>query len=541
LRYLFGDYTLDADRRELCRAGQPVHVEPQVFDLLLYVIRNRDRVVTRDDLIAGVWGGRIVAESTLGNRINAARHAIGDSGERQQFIRTIARRGIMFVGDVREEDGAGSFRASEAGASTSAAPAPASNPDAAATRDRAALPLPDKPSIAVLPFANLSDDPQQEYFCDGMAEEITTAISRCGWLFVIARNSSFTYKGKAVDVRQVGRELGVRYVLEGSVRRAGERVRLAAQLIEAATGAQLWADRFDGEMRDVFELQDRITENVVGAIEPRLQRAEIERLRQKPAASLDAYDFYLRALQQEYLCTEESLDEAIRCLRRAAEIDPSYAPAMALAAYCYAIRAFQAWAKDYDAEAAEAVRLANRAVELAPDDQNVLWMAAYPIWFLGKDPLRAQELFGRSLAINPNSPMALTMSCWLELPMGNFGKARENVERARRLSPRDPREWLMSTTVALTNLWERKFADCLAWCDKAVTQNSRSLPALRTKIVALVNLGRREEAVKVVQTILSVDPTFTIASWQKRNPSAHHMSERFKFMVDAYRAAGVPE
>jgi TolB-like protein len=223
LRYLFGDYTLDADRRELCRAGQPVHVEPQVFDLLLYVIRNRDRVVTRDDLMAGVWGGRIVAESTLGNRINAARHAIGDSGERQQFIRTIARRGIMFVGDVREEDGAGSTRG-RSGRLTMA-PAPASK-----TRPSPTVALPDKPSIAVLPFANLSDDPQQEYFADGMAEEIITALSRCGWLFVIARNSSFHLQGQGVDVRQVGRELGVRYVLEGSVRRAGERLRFTAQL-----------------------------------------------------------------------------------------------------------------------------------------------------------------------------------------------------------------------------------------------------------------------------------------------------------------------
>src|SRR5262245_452964 len=307
--------------------------------------------------MAAVWDGRIVSESALTTRINAARTAVGDSGETQRLIKTLPRKGLRFVGDVREG------KRSE--------PVPAAKTSDAASP----LPLPDRPSIAVLPFANMSGDPEQEYFADGMAEEVITALSRCAWLFVIARNSSFTYKGKAVDVRQVGRELGVRYVLEGSVRRAGNRLRFLGQLVDATSGAHIWADRFDGELTDVFALQDRFTESIVAAIEPKLQLAEIERLKHKPAVSLHAYDLLLRAQQLEYEFTAESLTAAIRCTEQALAIDQNYAPAMALAAYCYSERAVQGWTADATAEAAEGMRLAARAVELGQDDGNVLWMA----------------------------------------------------------------------------------------------------------------------------------------------------------------------
>ena len=215
---------------------------------------------------------------------------------------------------------------------------------------RPVLALPDKPSIAVLPFNNMSGDPEQDYFADGMAEDILTALSRCNWLFVIARNSSFTYKGRSVDIRQIGRELGVRYVLEGSVRRGGDRLRITGQLIEATSGSHVWADRFDGELSDVFGLQDRITESVVGAIEPMLQLAEIKRLKHKATANLDAYDLLLRAQQLEYEFTDASLAEALQCLKQALAIDPSYAPAMALAAYCHTERSYQGWAKEPKAD-----------------------------------------------------------------------------------------------------------------------------------------------------------------------------------------------
>ena len=273
MRYLFEEYAFDTDRRELHRGSEVVSVAPQVFDLLDYLIRNRERVVSKDDLINAIWNGRIVSDAALTTRLNAARNAIGDSGEEQRLIKTLPRKGFRFVGTVREE----AQRPESAAITDSQVEAP--NP---------ILTLPDKPSIAVLPFTNLSSDPEQEYFADGMVEDIITALSRFRSLFVIARNSSFTYKGKAVDVRQVGRELGVRYVLEGSVRKAGGQVRVAGQLVDATTGTHLWADRFDGAAEDIFDLQDQVTVSVVGAISPQLEPAEIDRARRKPPESLEA-------------------------------------------------------------------------------------------------------------------------------------------------------------------------------------------------------------------------------------------------------------
>ena len=371
--YLFEDFVLDSDRRELRRGGRLIPVEPQVFDLLEYLIRNRERVVSKDDLVASVWHGRIVSESALSTRINALRVAIGDSGDEQRLVKTLPRKGIRFVGAVLEEQ----------------KPRAATAPDTGT--EQPPLTLPDKPSIAVLPFINMDRDPEQEYFADGVAEEIITALSRCNWLFVIARNSSFTYKGKAVDIRQVGRELGVRYVLEGSVRRSGNRLRFISQLIDAKTGAHIWADRFEGEMSDVFDLQDRITESVVAVIEPNIQRAEIERLKRKPASNLDAYDLMLRAQQLEYEFTEQSLTQAIRYLEQALALDSDYAAAMALAANCYGERAFQGWTRDAAAETTKGLHLATRALELGRDDSNVLWMVAHATLRLAMDRERASS------------------------------------------------------------------------------------------------------------------------------------------------------
>ena len=244
LRYLFEEYAFDTDRRELHRGADVVSVAPQVFDLLDYLIRNRERVVSKDDLINAIWNGRIVSDAALTTRLNAARSAIGDSGEEQRLIKTLPRKGFRFVGPVREAQG----------------PAGAAAADNPVEPPKPALALPDKPSIAMLPFANLSSDPEQEYFADGMVEDIITALSRFKSLFVIARNSSFTYKGRAVDVKQVGRELGVRYVLEGSVRKAADECASQGSSIDAATGAHLWADRFDGSLGDIFDLQDQVSE-----------------------------------------------------------------------------------------------------------------------------------------------------------------------------------------------------------------------------------------------------------------------------------------
>ena len=297
------------------------------------------------------------------------------------------------------------------------------------------LPLPDKPSIAVLPFENLSGDREQEYFADGIVEEIITALSRFRGLFVIARNSSFAYKGRAVDVKQVGRELGVRYILEGSVRKAGNRVRITGQLIDTATGAHLWADRFDGGLEDIFDLQDQVTASVVGAIAPKLEQAEIERTKRKPTANLDAYDYYLRGVAGVHEWTEESTAEAILNFRRAIELDPHFAAAYGMAARCYVLRKSGGWMTDH--ELPEAARLAQRAAELGKDDAVALGTAGLALSFFIGNHEDGKALTDRAISLNPNLAWAWLWSGWVRVWLGETEAAIERVGHALRLSPND--------------------------------------------------------------------------------------------------------
>jgi len=521
LLYFFEGYSLDPQRRELRRGSDLISLEPQVFDLLEFLIRNRTRVVSKDDVLAAVWNGRSVSESALTSRMNTARKAIGDNGEAQRLVRTLRGKGFRFIGAVREEEPE----------CTAAAIEPA--------HPRPAFALPDQPSIAVLSFANIGGDPEQEYFADGMAEEITTALSRCKWLFVIARNSAFTYKGKAVDVRQIGQELGVRYVLEGSVRRAGGRLRFTGQLVDATSGRHIWADRFEGDMSNVFDLQDRFTESVVAAIEPRLQLAEIERLKHKSPVNLDAYDLLLQAQQLEYAFTEESLAAALGCLKKAVAIDPSFAPALALAAYCYAERDIQGWAQDPEAEASEGLRLASLALDLGKDDSNVLWMGAYTIRRFARDMQRAKELAHRSLALNPNSAIALAIAGWMEVMTANPGKGLELLRRAQRLSPRDPRGWFMAAASALAHLAEGRFDDAASSARAAVDQNPRFAQGLRLLAASLAKLGHRERAAEVVQQLLEMEPQLTLTKLHAR---MRGIDQRvWNYWAEGLRLAGLPD
>jgi TolB-like protein len=300
LRYQFEDFCLDAELRELRRGRDVVALEPQVFDLLEYLIRNRERVVSKDDLIAVVWNGRIVSESALTTRINAARSAIDDSGQQQRLIRTLPRKGIRFIGNVREH----SVSPATQGASTATTP-----------------PLPDAPSIAVLPFTNMSGNPEREHFADGITEDIITALSRFRSLFVIARSSTFTYKYIVVEVKQVARELGVRYVLEGSVRTAGGRVRITAQLIDAETGGHVWAERYDRPIQEIFAIQDEITDMIAATMEPEIGAAERERARRKPPEHLGAWEQYQRGMWHLLRRNREDLATAQTFLRHAIELD----------------------------------------------------------------------------------------------------------------------------------------------------------------------------------------------------------------------------
>jgi TolB-like protein/Flp pilus assembly protein TadD len=402
------------------------------------------------------------------------------------------------------------------------------------------LPLPDKPSIAVLPFANMSGDPDQEYFADGMVEEITTAIARLPWLFVIARNSAFTYKGKPVDVKQVARELGVRYVLQGSVRKAGKRVRIAGQLIDTKTGAHIWAERFDGALDDVFDLQDQVASSVAGAIEPKLRQSEIERASRKPTASLTAYDLYLRALAQSYRYTEEGLAEAVVLARQALAIDPSYAPAAATVAWCLGLQRVQRWGALSDQDIGEAVRLSRQALEAERDDAETIWQAGYTLFFLAGEEAMAATALDRALALNPNAAHAWMARGSMHAARNQPEAAIEAIERARRLSPFDPYIFLYAVNIAFAHFAARRFELAIEWADRALHGQPRMVAAMRVKVAALAHLGHLGEARAELGHVLAIDPKLTIAGF-RANAHFYLVPEVLEPFVKGLRLAGLPE
>src|SRR3954451_15272450 len=387
MTFSFGDYEIDIERRELRRAKTAVAVEPQVFDLLVYLVQNRDRVVSKDDLIATVWGGRIVSDSTLSSRINAARKAIGDSGAGQTLIRTVARKGLRFVGNVRSS-------------STEPAHAAGARHEDSSEPSRPALPLPDRPAIAVLPFTNMSDDPGQDYFSDGISEDIITSLSKLRWFFVIARNSSFIYKGKAVHMKQVAEELGVGYVVEGSVRKGGDRVRITAQLNDVATGSHVWAERYDRALADVFAVQDEITEAIVAAIEPQLYAAENFHAQRKPPDSMDAWDLVMRGLSHYWRVTRQDNLVAQALLEKAIAIAPNYGQALGVLAASHTFGAHMGWA-DMATAAPLAERAALAAIRADSEDPWAHHALGCAHLFVRRfdDSLAAFEL---ALRLNPN-------------------------------------------------------------------------------------------------------------------------------------------
>jgi TolB-like protein len=481
LLYIFEGYALDTDRRELRRGDTAVALQPQVFDLLEYLIRNRDHVVGRDDMLDAVWGGRTVSESTLASRISAARTAIGDTGEDQRLIRTLPRKGVRFIGTVRQ-DQEGPTRAAQ-----SAGPAPE-------------LALPERPSIAVLPFANMTGDPGQEYFVDGMVEEIITALSRIRWLFIIARNSSFTYKGKAVDVKRVARELGVRYVLEGSVRKAGNRLRITGQLIDTATGAHLWADRFDGALDDIFELQDQVAISVAGVIEPTLEAAEGRRSANRPTNDLTAYDLYLRALPLHLSFEKSRVVEALDLLSRAVSRDPLFGPALALSAWCHVQKETLGIADDVGANRRAGIDLAHRALQVAGDDVTVIAPAVFALARFDGDVHAAIALLGKALERNPSSARGWYVSGWLHTFAGETATALAHFEMAARLNPRDQTPFAhygIGVALAL----QRDFAAAVARMRVALQQLPSFTAIYRFLAVSYAHMGHEEEARAAVARI----------------------------------------
>ncbi len=518
MRYVFEDYSFDRDRRELHRGAEAVTVAPQVFDLLDYLIRNRERVVSKDELINAVWTGRVVSDAALTTRLNVARGVIGDSGQEQRLIKTLPRKGFRFIGLVQELDGP---------ESTTGARAEPLQP--------AALTLPDRPSIAVLPFQNMSGDLEQDYFADGIVDDIITALSRFKFLFVIARNSSFTYKGRAVDIKQVGRELGVGYVLEGSVRKVAGKVRIAGQLIDASTGAHVWADRFEGDLGDVFALQDEITVNVISAIRPKLLEAEIEHAVRRPN-NLSAYDLYLRAMPRYYSMTSEGIAEAIRLFARALEIDPRYSAAASLAVFCHILNLIHGWSADRQAEVGEVMRLSQLVLSIDENDSETLASVGWAKAYVTGDFGAAMEMVDRAVSLNSNSSIAWTyrgMTCFF---VGHPEDAIQSLERAIRLSPLDPMLYSLQAFMAFAFINLHRFDEAVAAAEKALHKNPNFMLAHRCHVAALAHLGRDAEAKQAAVRLLEHEADFRMSVWADRT-----RQWPAKLLAEGLRKAGLPE
>jgi adenylate cyclase len=408
-----------------------------------------------------------------------------------------------------------------------------------APRSRPALALPDRPSIAVLPFQNMSGDPEQDYFADGIVEEIITALSRFRQLFVIARNSSFTYKGRAADVKEVGRELGVRYVLEGSVRRAANRVRITAQLIDAKTGGHLWAHRFEGTPEDIFDLQDQVTASVVGAIIPKLEEVEFNRIKLKPTESLDAYDYYLRAMTPFNQWTSQSIEEALKLFSKAIELDPEFAPAHGLAAWCYTRRKQSRWMKDHPHEMAELERLARRAIVLANDDAIALYSGGWALVHVAGSIEEGAAAINRALTLNPNMTNAWHVSGWTNIYIGDPDKAIEHFARAMRLNPLDPIFERMQIGTIAAHLVAGRYEQSSLFAEAALQQHPNYLPLLRVAAASYALAGKTTVAKKAVARICQLDPTSPLSRAVDFAP--FRRPEDISMYRGALQKAGLPE
>jgi len=513
----FEGHSLDTDRRELKRGSDLVPIEPQVFDLLAYLIRNRERVLTKDDLIAAIWKGRPVSESTLTSRINSVRKAVGDTGGEQRLVRTYARKGIRFVGEVRES------------ADSSQAP----NPQAPLTGASG------KPCIAVLPFVNIGDDKDQEYFSDGITEDIITALARNRSLLVIARNSTFAFRGLAGDVRRIGGDLGAGYLLQGSVRRLGSRVRITAQLVETEDGRNIWAEQYERPLQDLFAVQDEITATIVARLEPEVADEERSRADRKPPQTFNAWDFFRLGTSHFYKSTADDNREAQRLLRRAIELDPSLAAAHGFLSYSIVLSMIYFDTEPEDALLDEAVQIAKRGVAL--DDRDAT------IRFMYGRALLARKAYGEALseleaaiALNPNLAVAY---CGLGDSLAYDGRVNEAVpyfERALALSPHDPLRWAFYAYGALAYLFAGEFEAAEDWAHKATRVPNCHYWGYAHRVAALGYLQRSDERKAALQDLLKLKPDFTCRLAQQHLFYLRDLRQLTGY-IEGLRRSGVPE
>jgi len=502
-----GRFRLDIGRRELLRSGQPVRIHRRALGILCVLVEAKGEIVSKDELLARLWPDRIVEEGNLHVHVSALRKVLDEHDGGHSLVATVPGRGYRLA----DQNSSRPTQVTEG-------PLPPQ------------LPLPDKPSIAVMPFQNLGSDPEQEYFADGMVEEIITALSRIRWLFVIARNSSFTYKGQAVDVKQIGRELGVRYVLEGSVRKAGGRVRITAQLIEAETGAHLWAERFDGSLDAIFDLQDQVAISVAGVIEPTLQAAEIRRAGDQPRNDPTAYDLYLRAHRATGSWEKKDYLTALDWLSEATKQDDTYGPALALSAMYHSALNANGWTDDPEATRQTAISLARRAVRSAGDDAATLGRAAYALAYLGEDIDAATAFIDQALQINPSFADGWRWSGWLRLWAGSPDVAIDHFETSSRLNPRVR----LGTTLlekGVAHFFARRLEQARTMLSLSLQQHPNWVPTNRFLAACYGHLGQWDEAKAAIERLRALTPIVLPNADNYRDP------EQREFFLSGLRLA----
>jgi len=508
----FGRFCLDLARGGLLRDGKPVPLGNRALDILVVLASANGEIVTKDQLMAQVWPGRVVEENNIQVHVSALRKALDDGSNTGSCVVTVPGRGYRLVGT----------------------PSPASADRAAAEAVPEAA---EQPSIAVLPFQNMSDDPDQDHFADGIVEDIITGLSRFQWLSVVARNSSFAYRGRAIDVRQIGRELGARFILEGSVRKTADRIRITAQLIDTATGTHVWADRFDGGLEHAFDLQDQVTASVVGAIEPAVLRVESQRATRKPAAT--AWEHVAQGIAAQRRLTREANAEALQSFQQAIQLDPNLAAAYTFASQCYTWAKSFGWFTDPAAESAEGARLARRALDLGRDDAAILTTAGFGLAYLQGDLDVATDAVARARALNPNSPTALGLQGWINVWGGEPELALADVERAMQLSPSDLFSFAWCCVGAYAHFACGRYDDALSWAERTLRERSDYLPAARM-IVASVALGGRPESPEMsLARLRQLDPMLRLSNLREQMP--FRRAEDLARLTDGLRKGGLPE
>lgn len=515
--YEFGPCQIDSERQELRLSGELASVQPQVFSLILYLIEHRRRVVSKDEIIEAVWQGRSISDGALNARINAVRQALGDTGERQAIIKTIPRRGFRFVAEVEP---------------TSSTTINAASGD---QRIAGAIVNQDKPSVVVLPFVNLGRDENEEYVADGLTEDLVTALSKLRGFFVPGRSTTFSFKGGVHDARAVAQEIDVRYVLQGSVRSAGKRVRITAQLVEAESGNQIWGENYDRDLTDIFAVQDEVVESLVGCLAPELYAAEHARLRRRPPQSLDAWEYFIHALHHYSQQSKDSSAEAIQLLEKAIELDPDYAQALGLYAITLSWRVIQRW-EPWEESIAKAKDAADRAV-LA--DSNDPWasLGRGMVFMVSRDSNSAIMNFGRAVDLSPNFAYAHAMLGAVNAYAGNADIAVAHIDTALRLSPRDTFIDKFHLYYSLAHFQAGRYLEAAKAADRAIHIRPEHANTHMIAASSYALAGEQIRAAEALTAFKKLVPNTDIENVERA--IAFNLSEDRQRLVNGLRMAGL--